>query len=143
MPRLADVIKMDLADLVGKFLPPEKNAETGMVMEYLRQQYFNHEWRGNVRELRSLIYDFVLRGLDQSPPRPSFEKSFKVLKQDVADNSLPEEIANVCWTEEELLNWYRNRAIDKYKTKNKAADALGRHPRTLERLSKKEKKNEN
>jgi len=142
LPRLADIIQMDLSDLVEKFMPPDKTAETGTVTELIRRQYAGHTWPGNVRELRNLIYDFILRGLDRSPLRPTFETAAGVTPKPVAGDELPQEIITVGWTETELIDWYRNRAMNKFRTRNKAADALGCHPRTLERFSKKEKNHE-
>lgn len=131
-----------LPDLVEKFMPPDKTAETGTVTELIRRQYAGHSWPGNVRELRNLIYDFILRGLDQSPPRPTFETAAGAAPKQTASDALPPEIFAVSWTEEALIDWYRNRAMNKFKTQNKAANALGCHPRTLERFCKKEKSHE-
>jgi transcriptional regulator with PAS, ATPase and Fis domain len=140
MPNLSEIIKEDLLliveAIVERSLPSVKrddiDAEIRRVVEALSLNYQDYKWPGNVRQLKNVIDRCLLLGKHQSPPRLEFEPDHETMNTE----DIPKEIADVSWTEKQMLSWYRKRAIDKHGNKAKAAHALEISVRTIDRFNK-------
>jgi DNA-binding NtrC family response regulator len=148
IPPLKDILQEDpqsLKYLIEKFVPEEKKTEIGMAAEIIAEQYGDYAWPGNVRELRNLVYEYILRG---GVHRKAFRKAASIVREAPSSAAsqpsvdIPQGIIEVLWKEKQVMDWYRDRALNRYPSTEAAAKILGRSVKTLFRFTQNDQADE-